>query len=313
MKKLFVSSVCLLIAGWGLKLLPVSVKAETPSVVKQSNISTKIALDVVPPQVELLNAGAEPRQQLRFKPAVNSRETTDITINMNILAISVNGKSLPNVQMPTITLKMETVITQVDSNGDIHYQFSYTNADVVTDSTTPPQLVATLRPQLKKIVGLRGSGIVDNRGQIKAYNLVFPETLDQSTKQLLKQMSNSVEQTSAPVPEQPVGIGAEWRVSSSPNQSQISFTQLSTYQLVGLQNHVATIRFTQEQHATAPNSTLKLLDSQGQGQVTADLNRLMALDSTTSVRSNSENSTNSGNQTSTVNTQLLTEIVLKSQ
>ena len=70
-KTLFVASFCLASAGLAIELSSASSQAETRIVAQQpaSNVSTPAA-NSKPPQIELLNPGAEPRQQLRFKPAI---------------------------------------------------------------------------------------------------------------------------------------------------------------------------------------------------------------------------------------------------
>ncbi len=86
-KTFFVSSVCFLIVGWGLKLPPTPVSAETPFEIKQiSNVSTKIS-SAIRPQVELLNAGTQPKRELRFKLMVNKKQTATMTMNMDMVAV----------------------------------------------------------------------------------------------------------------------------------------------------------------------------------------------------------------------------------
>ena len=323
-KKLFASSIFMIIAGWGIKLLPAPVKAELPPT--NSSIlsrSTRI-IPTKQPQLELLSTGTEPRHKLRFRPAVNAKETTTLTISMDILAMSMNGKPSPSYKLPAITMTMETVVTKIEPNGDIDYEFSYSNADLVADPTTSPLMLVEMRSQIKKLVGLHGSGIVSNLGQMKAYNLILPEGFDQNTKQMIEQMSNSTEQISASVPEQAIGIGAKWRVTSFPDRGGINLAQVATYQLVTRSNHLATIDINLKQQATAQNltkpelisgskSTLKSINSQGQGQITMDLNRLIGISSNMSVRSDIQNNVKYANQDLTVDTQLLMRMAIKSK
>lgn len=323
-KKLLVSCVCVLITAWGLKSTSTSVSAETPSTVKQLPSDTKTS-PAVQPQVELLNAGAEPRQELRFKPTVNAKQTT--TMNMDIdMAMSISGQSSPNIDFPATVMTMETVVTKVDASGDIHYQFSYSDVDVVGNTSVPSNVIDSIRSQLKKIVGLSGSVIVDNRGQTKQASFVLPQGLDESTKQTIEQMSNSLEQLSSPLPSEAIGMGAKWRVSSSPSLGGINLTQIATYELVSLQNGVATLNVTIEQQA-APQKfnrselppkvtlTLESYDSQGQGQVTMPLNRLVPIRSNVSMRSNSEmNIQEAGKaEATTMGTKLFIEMTLESK
>ena len=82
-KTLFLASLCLATAGWAIELSPASLSAETPLVVQQPAGGAREPLrSTTPPQIELLNPGAEPRQELRLKPAINVTETAVMTLKM---------------------------------------------------------------------------------------------------------------------------------------------------------------------------------------------------------------------------------------
>lgn len=296
-KKLLISSLCFLIATSGLKPASTSASAKTPFMVTQSNDSTRTS-PAVKPQVELLNAGTEPRREIRFKPTVNQKQIATMTMNMD-MATSIADQSFPKVNLPATVMTMDTVVTQVDANGDIHYQFSYSDVDVVGNTTVPPKALEEIRSQIKKMVGTKGSVIVDNRGQTKASSFVLPEGIDENLKKMMEQMSNSLDQMSLPLPKEAIGIGAKWRVSSSHPLSGMNLTQIATYKLVNLQDNVATLDLSIEQHAkqqklnqaglpTGTTLTLESYHSQGEGQVTIPLNQLVPTRSTVSIRSNSE-------------------------
>lgn len=324
-KTLFVSSLCFLLAGGGFKPAAAPVNAEAPSGVKQLVSDSTPTSPTVQSQVELLNAGSEPKQELRFKPQVNAKQTVTLTMNMD-MATSVEGRSMPKFQIPTSTMKMEAVVTQIDPNGDIHFQFDYTDADVVANSTAQPEIVNAMRSTLKKIVGLKGSFVSDNRGQIKSGSFVLPEGLDPLTKQLFQQVSNSLTQLSAPVPAEAIGKGAKWRVASSLNVAGINLSQTAIYELANLQDNVANLNINLEQQATSQalslpslpagsTVTLKSLKSQGQGQMKMRLDAAMPIQANISLNSNGEIGMKGGsnNQETTVGTQLSMQMSLESQ
>ena len=324
-KTLFVSSLCFLLAGGGFKPATAPVSAEVPSANNQLVSDSTPTSPTVQTKVELLNAGTEPKQELRFKPQVNAKQTVTLTMNMDMTS-SIEGRPMPKFQIPASTMKMEAVVTQVDPNGDIHFQFNYTDADVVADSTAQPEIVNAMRSTLKKMVGLKGTFVSDNRGQVKSGNFVIPEGLDPMTKQLLQQVSNSLTQLSAPVPAEAIGKGAKWRVTSSLNLAGINLSQSSIYELASFQDNVANLNITLEQQATSqglnlPNlppdatMTLKSLKSQGQGQMKIRLDAAMPMQANISVNSNGEMSlkgANNGKET-TVSTQLSMQMTLESQ
>ncbi len=325
-KTLFLASLCLATAGWAIELSPASLSAETPLVVQQPDRGVSApAANSKTPQVELLNPGAEPRQPLRLKPAIDVKETTVTTLKMD-MEISALGRSSP-AKSPVSVMTFETKVTKIDPNGDIHYESAYTNVDITGDTgNTPPAVRDAMRAALKSMVGMKGSFIMDNRGFNKGGNFIWPEGADNNLKQMVRQMSKSLEQVASPLPAEAVGKGAKWRVSSSSDFSGIKVNDISTYELASWQDGVASLNVTIEQQANPQNITspqlppgttvtLKSLASQGRGTTTMRLDRLMPVRSTWSVSSNSEMSakTAGSSQESPITTKMVMEMTLESK
>lgn len=322
-KTLLVSSCCFFLVGGTLK--PVSVSAGTPLIVAQNNNSSQAA-PIARTQVELISPGAEPRQELRFKPAVNAKQEMTMRTNMDVKS-SISGKAMPTSKIPQSVMKVESVVTQIDPNGDIHSKFSYTEADVVSDPNVPPELFKAMQTSVKQMVGMGGSFISDNRGQVKSGKLNFPEgKMNPMTKQLLDQVSNSLDQFSSPVPQEAVGKGAKWRTSAKINLSGINLVQNVNYELVDLKDNVATLNVTLEQQANSQqlnlpgmpsgaNLALKSLTSKGQGQVVMRLDSMMPVRSNISINSNNEMSIKEpkSGEEMIVGTQLSMQMMMESQ
>ena len=280
-KSFFVGSLLLLTAGLGLK--PIVAQTIAKQVVSQTQPSVSSASQ---PKVELLSAGVQPQQVLRFKPAVNTIETTTITLN-TAMEMVIPGISTPqSTNLPSTLMKMETVVTRVDANGDIHYKFRYTDADMVGDASIPAGVLNTARTQVKKMVGLSGSFVMDDRGNTKSTSLNIPKGVDASTRQMLEQSFQSLDQLSAPLPEAAVGVGAQWKTLLPAKIYGMTINQTGTYELVSLEDGVATLRVgikqqAQGQKLTVPgmpkgaNVTLKSLNTTGQGEIKVRLDRLL--------------------------------------
>ncbi|MEG4349231.1 DUF6263 family protein [Microcoleus sp. LAD1_D3] len=326
-KRQFIASLCLVSAGWAIELSPASLSAETPLVVQQPapGVSAPVRNSKTP-QVELLNPGVEPRQQLRLKPAINVKQTTVMTVKMD-MDISASGQSSAAAKIPVSVMTFETKVTKIDPNGDIYYEFAYTNADIVGDTgNTQPAALNAMRSALKNMVGVKGSFIMDNRGFHKGGDIILPEGADNNVKQMVRQMSKSLEQLASPLPAEAVGKGAKWRVSSSSNFSGINVNDIATYELASWQDGVASLNVSIEQQANPQNITspqlppgatltLKSFASQGRGAATMRLDRLIPFRSTVSISSNSEMSAkNAGSsQESTIKTKMAMEMTLESK
>ncbi|MBW4623292.1 MAG: hypothetical protein KME17_28530 [Cyanosarcina radialis HA8281-LM2] len=309
-KKLFVSSVLLLAVGWGVKPLTTSAIARPPIVLAQSegnrpaNNSTPTAPAAPNPpiqtQVELLDPGVEPRQELRFQPRVNDRETAVMILNME-MGMSLGGSQLVKVKVPTNVITTDMSTTKVDDNGDIHAQFSYSDVQVLADEGVPPELVGVMRSQMKKLAGVKGDFVVDRQGKPKSANFVLPAGVDPTTKQMLDQFSSSINQLSFPLPAEPIGAGAKWRGTTTLSINGINLTQIATFKLTSIQDNVANLDVAIEQKAdeqqltfpglgTTANVTLKSLNSQGQGKMRIRLDKLLPISANLALNSNTETS-----------------------
>ncbi|HEY9824988.1 MAG TPA: hypothetical protein V6D19_06050 [Stenomitos sp.] len=254
----------------------------------------------VRPVLELITPGTEPRQILRLKPTVNVKQTATLTMGMDI-GLSVAGKSIPVEKLPATKVAFELSPDRIAANGNIDYHFQYTSVDWVGTSPLPTELLSKLRAQTEALKGIVGKVTVDNRGQIKAGRFEVPPTISSSARQMLKQISHSADQLSAPLPEPAVGLGAKWRITSQPKFNGISLKQVATYELVKLQPDQATLRIGIEQQAppqtiqipaegtdSPANDTLALksFTGQGQGTITFRFDRLLPTASTLQIRSN---------------------------
>lgn len=242
-------------------------------------------------KIDLLSAGTGEKKQLRFTPVVNSRQTSTLTLKLD-------DQGLPAV-IPATKLTMEIVVTQIAANGDISFDFTYKNVDIVPEPGVLPSVIEPIRLSLASLVGLSGSVVVDSRGQTKSTNLRLPQELDSATQQIFEQLSSSLGQLYAPLPEEAVGLGARWRTSQELNINGIQLTQSAIYELVSNQNNVLQLKMLVEQEAQSqevklPPSPdippgfrvqLRSFSNQGEGEMTLRLGQMLPQRSILSSRS----------------------------
>jgi hypothetical protein len=322
-KTLLLASVSLLVASSEFKPAFTSAKAINPSSLKQ--VTPSAEQTPTKARIELLSAGSQPRQQLRFKPRLNVKERTNMTMTLD-MSMSVDNQPMPLSKSPGTIITIETQTTKIDPNGDIHYQFAYTNADVVADATTPPATIESMRSQIKQLAGITGNVVIDNRGRTKQINLTLPPGLDPTITQVLNQMTDSMQQLSSLLPEEAIGIGGQWRVTESLTVSGMTITQAATYQLVSLKNGVATVNASLTQQAvpqtinlanmpSGVSYNLKSYAAQGQSQTTMSFNAIMPTSSSMSLTSTSamEMKQTGATQPMQIGTKMSMQINLRSQ
>jgi hypothetical protein len=210
-------------------------------------------------KLELLNAGVEPRRELRFSPAVNSKQTMTMTMGMS-MGMSMGEMTMPKMALPKVVLKIDLNVTSVDPSGDIHYTFAYSDIKAIADKDTPPELLATMQKGFKSFVGYKGDIVVSNIGQLKSKNLIIPKDVDPTLKKTLEQLSKSMEQVSTPLPTQMLGVGAKWQVTNSAKVSNIQMNQFATYEVVKMDDRGVTIRTKINQSAPPQNFQVPGMD-----------------------------------------------------
>lgn len=234
-----------------------------------------------PTRVELLKAGAEPRKQLRFAPAVGLVDKMTMTMTL-AMGVKVGERAIPKNALPPMVVKMDLKVTDVEADGDVRYEFTLTGTDVKAPPGTNPKLIAPMKQALSRLHGLGGHALMSSRGQSKETKVKLPEKVDQQTQQILQGMEQALNQIVVAVPEQPVGRGAQWTATTAIEQNGIELAQELTYDLEKLEGETAHCRVTARQHAkpqkvAAPGGVvldLTSLTSKGTGSVTFRLDHI---------------------------------------
>jgi hypothetical protein len=300
MKKPFLlSAALLLITGSGITPPSPSVNAQTP-LIETIPDSTESAAEAKS-TIVLLDPGVQPRQILRLKPTANTKQTTVLTMNMDMRG-TVDGQVMPDVNMPPIQMTIESEVTQVEANGDAQIKVTYTDVDVVSDTTAPPELIQNLRSQLQQLQDVTISYVINQQGITKDVNVSLPADLDPNLQQLLQQMLSSLEQLSAaPFPKAAVGVGATWQVSSAVPVSGLPLDQVHVlYEVEDIQEDQVTLKMSMQQQSqessqmnlpgTPPgvNFQIQSFGMQSAGTMTIGFDQIMPLNGMMSTLSNME-------------------------
>ena len=273
----------------------INLPASAPRAIAQNAQSAPLDIQT---KVELLNPGAAPRQQLRFTPPAKTRQNSKITMRMDMTA--VQGQQRRSISPPPMVMTIATEVTKVETNGDIHLRLAYTGADVLPDANTPAPFIAAMRNYLKTLVGLQNTFVIDSSGSLKKVtNINLPASLDPNAKRLLEQISSSLQQITAPIPKEAVGVGAKWRTTQDITFNGIALTQVTLYEIVNLQGNVVMLKAAIQQQAQPQelrlpgqpaqfSLNLRKLSSQGNTLSTIRLDRVMPTSVKASINTNSQ-------------------------
>lgn len=249
------------------------------------------------PEVELLDAGKGKKRALRLSPKKGSAQTHAMTMDMQ-MSMSLGGRSMPAMKMPTSKMTMVTKVVDV-KEGLIRYAFEISDVSVDDAPGLPPGQVEAMRTAVAGVKGAKGSATVDPRGRTMEADFELPKGAPPAAQQMAENLRQAVQQLSAPLPKAPVGVGAKWRVSTRLDQMGFPMAQIVTYELKSLKGDQATLKMSIEQKTTAtqvslpglpPGTKAELLklDSAGAGEMRVDLGKLAPKLATTDIRTQME-------------------------
>jgi hypothetical protein len=263
MKKAVIASI---LAGgmWG-----ISAPAMQQPTVAQSLPSVQPAAATVnSAKLELLDAGAEPRRELKFRPIVNTKQTMTMTMDM-AMEMKIGETPLPKTPIPKMVMKIDALVNQVDPSGDIHCSFGYGDIQVVAQPDTSPEMLAAMKKSLKSLVGIKLDLVIGSDGQLKRKNLILPKTIDPTMKKMLEQFDRSMEQLSTQLPTGMVGLGARWRTNDAIQVSGIQFVQTATYKIVELNDTGMTVETQISQSAPPQDLAIPGASKDLKGRITS--------------------------------------------
>lgn len=192
-----------------------------------ADAATAAAVDA-PKGVTVLNAGAAPRQRLRYTLVQGSTESLTMRqkISMNM---TMGAMALPSQAFPTTVMKTRFTVADVAADGTAAVEGEFVEVDLDPEGADP-MLVNAMKPQLASLNGTTMSYNISPTGQVSKPELVGA---DPAVMQSLQSIG-SAEQLSVPFPTEPVGVGARWTAARSVEQSGMTIRQDMEYLVTSL-------------------------------------------------------------------------------
>jgi hypothetical protein len=181
-----------------------------------------------PAKVVLVDPGAEPRQVAKYALALGSKQKTQMKMVMGMQMV-VPGQPTPAVKVPPIGIAIEIAIAKKkDEHGD--YPMDLKVLGVLIDaSPESKQMADAMTQDLASLKGVVLHAVVDESGRTHGSKLEA-SAADPKTQDVAKQMQQAMEQMTAPLPDEAIGVGARWQVVSRVT-SGADIVQWTTYTL----------------------------------------------------------------------------------
>ena len=284
---------------------PEAAKTNTPAGKAETPPKAKSAPPASAQQTKIIEAGAEPRKELRLHPKPGDKQTATFTLKTTA-DTAMAGLPSQVAKAPTINLTYETTVKSVSADGDISYQVVIKEAGVTDESGTLPQVVEPLKAGLTGMQGLTGAGTVSSCGQSKGFEFKIPANAGPPTRQLVEQMKDAFVNISVSLPKEALGAGAKWEVKESIKSQGATIGQTAAYELTSMEGGRMIIKSSVAQSASnqnvqspqMPGMKVKLTKFVGKGTVstTFDLAQLLPLDRTTELHNEQYVTMNAGGQ-----------------
>jgi hypothetical protein len=181
------------------------------------------AVPTSPGEITLLDAGASPRQPLRYRLTAGTREAIKLRQSID-MRMEMGGMAQPAPSMPVTLMTTELVVADVAPDGSAGIALEFTDLDLEADSADPA-MVAAMRPML---AGFKG---VTMRYRVNPFGEVSQVEFGAGTPPELMSMQSlgSTDQLSVAFPREAVGVGARWKASRPVKQNGLTLAQEVEY------------------------------------------------------------------------------------
>lgn len=174
-----------------------------------------------PPEVTVKGAGSEPHKLMEMTPTVGDTKGLDVKMTMG-LDVRVDGDTVPTGSVPPMSFGIEMTIDDV-TDDQIEMSYVYDNVDVEGGDPSIQDMLDPLAGASGTLTTTRSGAFID--GNFTASGL--DPTLSQMVDQLDQQMADMA----IPLPEEPVGVGAEWEAVNSITINDITTCATTSYEL----------------------------------------------------------------------------------
>jgi hypothetical protein len=167
------------------------------------------------PVVKLLEAGAEPRRQLRYAPSADSKVEFSSSITSDI------ESTMGAMKIGPIKMDYLVALTKGDKDGELMLAIEITNAKMEDDGSMP--WAGSMKGDIESAKGEKLQRAISTRG------IWLDDSAESQSAQ--QEMRAQVLNMMPPLPEEAVGVGAKWTVTVKISSSGVTQTSVSTVEL----------------------------------------------------------------------------------
>ncbi len=215
-----------------------------------AGVADKVVAAGRAPTVRLVEPGAEPRAPLAYALAKGARVPLGMSLDMT-MGVKNADRAVQPTAIPRLALTLDMTTGDVDAKGDAHVDAKLTRVAVEPSGAAQAAMADALRPAMDGLKGFALSYRVSASGRVHDLVAKAPADAPRASAQILGGVSQSFEAMVAPLPSEPVGVGARWRVVSRVSAAGPDLLQLATYTLTAREGGKAVLDVTLTQVAAS--------------------------------------------------------------
>lgn len=203
----------------------------------------------------LLDPGNAPRRRLQYTWRPGLKE--ELTMELRTFASAGSGDAqAPGIPLPPVRIVIAIDAIDVSADGDLHYAWHVTSADVLADAAAADQVTAGMRAEAAVVTHLSGEGVTSASGVARKIS-IDPGSIagDSSNEEMVEQIDQTLRNAPVPFPDQPIGPGARWQRVAQVASKEAHITQTDTFVLSALAGNRGTLDDVLAQ--TAPAQVLR--------------------------------------------------------
>ncbi|MGD8486906.1 MAG: hypothetical protein PVG27_08655 [Chloroflexota bacterium] len=196
--------------------------------------------------VILVDAGAEPRRELRYDWTVGHREHLRSSVTVDMAAVE-GGRPVMTMELP-VSITVNARVTQVEENGTATVAMTFEDATfgpLSASGTGAPggdaAAAAAFDEAMAAVTPLLGQArawqVISDRGAVLRSTMDLPEGFPGEVEERMVQASSTV----ALLPEEPVGVGARWESTGSTMSQGVSLSVTTTMEVTAMEGDDVTL------------------------------------------------------------------------
>ncbi len=204
--------------------------------------------------IELLESGRNPTKLLSYKFAQNNKIRMAWEAE-NTHFLTHNKKQFSPSETFISKQEFEITVDEVDDDNIAQISFKLLS-DKYNRKKKPkkyrgPEVFSMFDKETSFLKGTHGTLLVDSQGRVELLDVIFPKAVEKKKKkdQLKARVTEPLWQLFVYLPDEPVGIGARWRVTQPVETHDFKFKHLALFELLKNENGQIKVSVNNLRHA----------------------------------------------------------------